>query len=135
MKMNFKLIFTIVILIGGGFTIHAQKNVWPKLVPLVQIISIPTQFDSCFVTLNGYFHYKLEDRVLYIDEKQADYLMIGGVWIEFNDSTMTKFNPKKFDESYVEISGVFYAADKRGEMPYQGVLKNITDIKFLRKYY
>jgi hypothetical protein len=132
--MKNKALFLVMLMICLGFASYSQKNVIPKLTPLVKLISNSKDYDSCLVTIRGYMHYKFEDKILYISKEQADYLMIGGVWLSFSDLEVQKFNPKKFDQSYVEITGVFYTANNT-DLSHQGYIRMIQDIRKLRKYY
>ncbi len=122
---------------------HA-KHLWP--VSMIQLIANPEKYDSVYVSVEGYCHWRDENVALYLSKEDADYLRAANaLWLRFSDSVRkfplsitgakdTTVDISYFDGKHIMVSGVFDKTE-RGNGLYAGGLISVDRIYEDRQWY
>jgi len=115
-----------------------HTNTFPRDVSLIQLIATPEKYNGKTVRVEGYFHNKFEDSVLYLTKEHADRLDgKNGLWVSYADQE-TYEDSELLDCQWVSVTGVFVYESEYGHGHLganSGRLDNVTRVYKIMLFY
>jgi hypothetical protein len=98
-------------------------------VSLINLIATPERFDGKAVIVSGFFSDKFENRRLYFDKISIQKQISENSTFLIFDSTVTPSSLKIYNNSIVELKGVFHKVAENNKNSFTHYLSKIYSIK------
>jgi len=101
----------------------------PTYVSMLQLLTMPEQFNGKVVSVIGFLSMNYEGYLLFAHQEDAVHVILGNA-VQIEGNKQMSAETEKLDQKYVKVLGTFRASDRRRVPFYVGAIVDIRSCDF-----